>query len=102
MTKFYTASEEKLSIHLMSGIYPEMLAVNSRDDIRRWWEVIDRTTGEVVPVEQWSYDEGCSVNSIGCSPHPPNNNAANSTHAVVFIFLSLIYFVQEKKKSCIS
>lgn len=57
MTKFYTASEEKLSIHLMSGIYPEMLAVNSRDDIRRWWEVIDRTTGEVVPVEQWSYDE---------------------------------------------
>ena len=35
MTKFYTASEEKLSIHLMSGIYPEMLAVNSRDDIRR-------------------------------------------------------------------
>ena len=57
MTKFYTASEETLSIHLMSGIYPEMLAVNSRDDIRRWWEVIDRTTGEVVPVEQWSYDE---------------------------------------------
>ncbi|MCD8153084.1 MAG: 1,3-beta-galactosyl-N-acetylhexosamine phosphorylase [Clostridiales bacterium] len=57
MTKFRTAVEEKLSIHLMEGIYPEMLAVNCRDDIRRWWEVIDRTTGEVVPVQDWSYDE---------------------------------------------
>ncbi|MCD8324983.1 MAG: 1,3-beta-galactosyl-N-acetylhexosamine phosphorylase [Clostridiales bacterium] len=57
MTKFRTAVEGKLSIHLMEGIYPEMLAVNCRDDIRRWWEVIDRTTGEVVPVQDWSYDE---------------------------------------------
>ena len=34
-----------------------MLKVNSYDDIRRWWEVIDRTTGEVVPVEEWDYSE---------------------------------------------
>lgn len=57
MTKFRTAVEGKLAIHLMEGIYPEMLAVNCHDDIRRWWEVIDRTTGEVVPVQDWSYDE---------------------------------------------
>lgn len=25
-------------------------------DIKRWWEVIDRTTREVGPVEDWSYD----------------------------------------------
>ncbi|MCD8333228.1 MAG: 1,3-beta-galactosyl-N-acetylhexosamine phosphorylase, partial [Clostridiales bacterium] len=57
MTNFRTAVEGKLSNHLMEGIYPEMLAGNCRDDIRRWWEVIDRTTGEVVPVQDWSYDE---------------------------------------------
>ena len=28
-----------------------------RDSIRRWWEVIDRTTGEAVSTEEWSYDE---------------------------------------------
>lgn len=57
MTPFYTAVGDKLSIHLMNHLYPDMLAVNSRDDITRWWEVIDRTTGEVVPVSQWDYAE---------------------------------------------
>lgn len=47
----------------MKNLYPDMLAVNTRDDITRWWEVIDRTTGEVVPVDEWKYDEatGCVV-----------------------------------------
>ncbi|WP_312642642.1 1,3-beta-galactosyl-N-acetylhexosamine phosphorylase [Hydrogenoanaerobacterium sp.] len=57
MTNFYTAVSGTLSIHLMAGIYPEMLKVNSADDITRWWEVIDRTTGEVVPISNWSYCE---------------------------------------------
>lgn len=57
MTPFYTAVESELSIHLMNHLYPDMLKVNSRDDITRWWEVIDRTTGEVVPVSRWSYDD---------------------------------------------
>ncbi|MFQ7287900.1 MAG: 1,3-beta-galactosyl-N-acetylhexosamine phosphorylase N-terminal domain-containing protein [Lacrimispora saccharolytica] len=29
-----------------------MLTPNSRDDIRRWWEVIDRSTGKVVSRRQ--------------------------------------------------
>ena len=41
----------------MKGLYPDMLTPNSRDDINRWWEVIDRTTGEVVSTDKWSYDE---------------------------------------------
>ena len=56
MTPFYTAVESSLSIHLMDHLYPDMLKVNDRDDITRWWEVIDRTTGETVPTDQWSYD----------------------------------------------
>ena len=57
MTSFHTATEKELSIHLMDHLYPDMLKVNNHDDIRRWWEVIDRTTGEVVPVDQWDYSE---------------------------------------------
>ena len=57
MTDFHNASEETLRIHLMDNLYPDMLAVNTRDDISRWWEVIDRTTGEVIPYGTWSYDE---------------------------------------------
>lgn len=58
-----TAIDGPLSIELMKNLYPDMLAVNTRDDITRWWEVIDRTTGEVVPVDEWKYDEatGCVV-----------------------------------------
>ena len=33
----------------MQGISPELMAVNTRDDIKRWWEVVDRTAGRVVP-----------------------------------------------------
>lgn len=60
MTYFYSVPEGELSIKLMKGLYPEMLAVNPKDK-ERWWEVIDRTTGEVVPTSQWSYNEedGC-------------------------------------------
>ena len=56
MTPFYNASGDTLRIHLMNNLYPDMLEVNCRDDIKRWWEVVDRTTGETVPVEDWSYD----------------------------------------------
>ena len=56
MTPFYTATDENLAVHLMDHLYPDMLKVNDHDDITRWWEVIDRTTGEVVSADQWSYD----------------------------------------------
>ena len=56
MTDFHTAESDSLSIHLMDHLYPDMLQVNTRDDIERWWEVIDRTIGEVVPYGTWQYD----------------------------------------------
>ncbi len=57
MTGFHNAVEPVLTIHLMDHLYPDMLKVNSRDDIKRWWEVIDRTTGQVVSTEDWDYSE---------------------------------------------
>lgn len=58
MTGFYTATGDTVMIPLMKGISPELMEVNTRDDITRWWEVIDRTTGEVVPTTTWSYADG--------------------------------------------
>lgn len=68
MTPFYTAEKDSLSIHLIKGLYPDMLKPNSHDDITRWWEVIDRTTGEVVPVADWSYDEATGDVTIKTQP----------------------------------
>jgi len=64
MTPRYTATEEVLKVNLMKGLYPDMLTPNCRDDIKRWWEVIDRTTGEVVPVADWSYYEATTTVEI--------------------------------------
>ena len=58
MTGFYTAPGDTVTIPLMKGISPELMQVNTNDDITRWWEVMDRTTGQPVPPEQWSYDDG--------------------------------------------
>lgn len=57
ITDRITARDTKLRIKLMKGFHTEQLKVNSIDDPKRWWEVIDRTTGEVVPTDKWSYDE---------------------------------------------
>ena len=60
MTPFYSTGEGALSIPLMKGLYPEMLKVNPLDR-QRWWEVIDRTTGEIVPPAEWKYQEAGDV-----------------------------------------
>lgn len=68
MTPFYTAKDTSLVVHLMKGLYPDMLKPNSRDDITRWWEVIDRTTGQVVPVTEWRYEETTGNVTIKTQP----------------------------------
>ena len=58
MTGFKMAENGPLSIELMENISTELLQPNTRDDIRRWWEVIDRTTGEVVSPDEWRHENG--------------------------------------------
>ncbi|WP_124040233.1 1,3-beta-galactosyl-N-acetylhexosamine phosphorylase [Neoactinobaculum massilliense] len=55
MTAFHTATEEPLAIPLMKGISPELMKPNTHDDIKRWWEVVDRTTGEPLDPAEWEY-----------------------------------------------
>ncbi len=63
MTGFHTATSGALEIPLMQGISPELMEVNTRDNIKRWWEVMDRTTGTPVYPDAWEYDAatGCVV-----------------------------------------
>ena len=58
MTGFHTAKGDPLSIPLMRGISAELMEVNTRDDVKRWWEVVDRTTGEPISPDAWRYEEG--------------------------------------------
>ncbi len=63
MTGFHTATGGPLTIELMKGISRELMEVNTRDDIKRWWEVMDRTAGEPLPADAWEYcqETGCVV-----------------------------------------
>ena len=58
MTGFHTAAGPTVTIPLMQGISPELMHVNTRDDMARCWEVMDRTAGCPVPPERWSYADG--------------------------------------------
>ena len=58
MTGFHTATGPELVIPLMQGVSPELMQVNTRDDIHRWWEVMDRTEGAIVDTAKWSYADG--------------------------------------------
>ena len=70
MTGFYTATSDRLEIPLMNGISRELMAVNTRDDKYRWWEVMDRTAGTPLPAGQWSYEESTGrVTIIGAKPY---------------------------------
>ena len=68
MTPFYTAESETLEVEVMKGLYPDMLKPNTRDDIKRWWEVNYRTTGEVVPTDKWDYSEETGKVTLAAVP----------------------------------
>lgn len=69
MTPFYTAVEQTLCIPLLKGIAADLMKVNDYDDKVRWWEVIDRSTAQVVPVENWDYEEATGeVIITNCTP----------------------------------
>lgn len=64
-----TARSNTLRIRLMEGFHTEQLKVNTLDDPKRWWEVIDRTTGEVVATDAWEFDEASGEVEIRTIPY---------------------------------
>ena len=64
-----TAKGSSLRIELMRGFHTEQLKINTIDDPKRWWEVVDRTTGEVVPADRWEYEESTGEVVIQTIPY---------------------------------
>lgn len=57
MTSPTVAVDTVHRITLMHDLSDELLQVNDKDDIQRWWEVMDRTEGKPVPSDNWTYDD---------------------------------------------
>ncbi len=69
ITDYVTAKGTRLSIELMKGFHTQQFKVNTIDSPKRWWEVIDRTTGEVVPTDKWEYQEASGEVIIESVPY---------------------------------
>jgi len=55
-TAFKLSEGKTLKIRLLEGISEDLLQINDRDDITRWWEVINRTDGTIIAPGQWQYN----------------------------------------------
>lgn len=57
MSKHNVATENTVTIDFLDGYYREQVVADYVHAPKKWWEVIDRTTGEVVPASCWEVDQ---------------------------------------------
>ncbi|NLW86552.1 MAG: 1,3-beta-galactosyl-N-acetylhexosamine phosphorylase [Planctomycetes bacterium] len=69
MTPRQTFTGRPLKFELMNDWSTDKYRLNENDDPKLWWEVIDRTTGEVVPGDDWTYADGCVTLTRGQDYH---------------------------------
>lgn len=55
-SEYVPATGDTLSLEIMRGYFGQQIQPEYDCDLRKYWEVIDRTTGEVVPADDWSAD----------------------------------------------
>jgi beta-D-galactosyl-(1->4)-L-rhamnose phosphorylase len=49
------AERGAVTVDLLKGYFREQFVVNFIDDPKKWWQVIDRTTGAELPKRRWSF-----------------------------------------------
>jgi 1,3-beta-galactosyl-N-acetylhexosamine phosphorylase len=52
------ARSTEMEIDILSRYNPQQYRIDEINDCKKYWEVINRTTGEVVPVTDWDYASG--------------------------------------------
>jgi 1,3-beta-galactosyl-N-acetylhexosamine phosphorylase len=57
MSDHVIAENDNLEIEIMNGYFREQFEIDLKHDPKQWWQVIDRTTGETVPVSNWDFNE---------------------------------------------
>ncbi|WEV74952.1 1,3-beta-galactosyl-N-acetylhexosamine phosphorylase [Bifidobacterium sp. ESL0800] len=69
LTQRVLADNGQVVIPLMATFYAEQLKPNYDADPAKYWEVIDRTTGEVVPTRRWSVAQASDTVTVdGAEP----------------------------------
>ena len=58
MSKFNMAEKNELYIDFLEGYFEEQIKPDYVHDEKVYWEVIDRTSDEIVPVSEWELDKG--------------------------------------------
>lgn len=57
MSEYNLAVTEELEIEFLKGYFGEQVKPDYDHDPKHWWEVIDRTTGELVDSQNWEVDQ---------------------------------------------
>jgi beta-D-galactosyl-(1->4)-L-rhamnose phosphorylase len=58
------AESDTVRVNLLDGFFREQFRVNANDNPKEWWQVFDRTTGEEVPADRWSFDPAKGIVTI--------------------------------------
>ncbi len=64
MSEYTLATTKNIEIKFLSSYYNQQVKADYDHDPKVWWEVIDRTTNEVVPVANWEYDKENNIVKI--------------------------------------
>lgn len=68
MSEFVTATSTSLEIDFSKDYYKEQIQPDYDYDPKKWWEVIDRTTGDVVSPSDWEIDKKRDIVTINSIP----------------------------------
>ncbi|MCY2928259.1 MAG: 1,3-beta-galactosyl-N-acetylhexosamine phosphorylase [Planctomycetota bacterium] len=75
-----TAAGPTVTIKLMTGYCAEKYQIDADSDPKKYWEVIDRTSGELLPAGAWDFDPAAGTVTIA---------PAREFHAYTVSFLAL-------------
>ncbi len=64
MSQPMIAVGDVVTIDLLNGYFRQQFRINSDDKPHDWWQVFDRTTGEEVRTQDWTFDESAGAVQI--------------------------------------
>ncbi|GGJ98159.1 1,3-beta-galactosyl-N-acetylhexosamine phosphorylase [Lentibacillus kapialis] len=57
MSTYHTAVDTELEVDFLQGYFTEQIEPDYRHDPKKWWEVIDRTTGKIIESSNWELNQ---------------------------------------------
>ena len=64
MSDYTLATSKSTEIKFLASYYDQQVKADYDHDPKLWWEVIDRTTNEVVSADKWEYDKENNIVKI--------------------------------------